>query len=136
MNWKSKSFVFAILMAIFAFACGKEDDNPDLVSGIWTVESVTGGIAGTGYIPNFKTVEFSENKFYKLQMNSNLISEGEYELYEKDSDVWIHFWPKQPDNPLPFEGFDKKVTTGNDVLTLTDRCCDLYVYNFVRATQQ
>jgi len=127
--------ILLISLAVFTlFACSKEDEyaaEKERLEGFWLLTDVTGGIAGTGYEANFDHLQINDNDRYSLMVHDSFIQEGTYELSKEDDQLFIRFFPNATDT-LIFDDQEKAITFDDEdtKLTLTDPCCDLYVYHF------
>ena len=61
-----------------------------------------------------------------------VVQEGNYELDKEDDQLFIRFAPNAMDTTI-FSDHEKTITfsNGNNNLTLTDPCCDLFIYTFI-----
>ena len=140
MTKKSMFWCVASLAVLFlAAGCTKSDplqDQLNNLSDTWEIESISGGFSGQGYQPSFKTLRIKASNFYQLvKANESVFSEGTFALQSTDaSDLDITFTRQGPktESLSGFEGQTKRVTLSNDTLVLTDPCCDLYEYRFIR----
>ncbi len=126
------TLVFAFI-SLSLFQCEKDEGekSSDPYMGIWEVISVSGGFSGNGYTPDFNHLTLKDNGTYRLEMNTQLISSGTFNLYEKEQEDWISFSPASTNDQNIFESEDKMIginTEGN--LVMAEPCCDLYQYEF------
>ena len=127
--------IFLICLAAFTlFACSKDDEfnsENDRLEGFWLLTEVTGGIAGSGYEVNFDHLQINADNRYSLMVHDSFIQEGTYELSEEDDKILIRFNPKEEDS-IVFDDHEKTIifSEQDKKLTLTDPCCDLFVYSF------
>lgn len=135
-TYTMKNLSLILLAILTLFACNKEDDvneTEELLKGFWILEDVTGGIAGTGYEVDFDQLKIGENEDYALMFHDSVLQEGSYDLREEDNSVIIQFVPNGVDS-IFFDDQDKTIIFSEEdsKLTLSDPCCDLFVYAFNR----
>jgi hypothetical protein len=127
--------IFLISLAVFTLsACSKDDEftiDKDRLEGFWLLTDVTGGIAGTGYEVNFDHLQINDGDRYSLMVHDSFIQEGTYELRKEVDQLLIRFIPSMVDT-IVFDDHEKTIIFNeqDSKLTLTDPCCDLFVYNF------
>lgn len=127
--------ILLISLAVFTLsACSKDNEftlEKDSLEGFWLLTDVTGGIAGTGYEVNFDHLQINNGETYSLMVHDSFIQEGTYELSIEDDQLLIRFIPNKVDT-IVFDDFEKTIifSEQDSKLTLTDPCCDLFVYNF------
>ena len=129
-----KDILLFILVLCSLNACNKDDaltaENEKL-EGYWLLTEVTGGFGGTGYEVNFDHLQINEDQRYSLMVHDSFIQEGTYQLSMKDDQLIIKFIPSVM-NTIAFDDYEKaiKFNENDNVLTLSDPCCDLFVYTF------
>jgi len=134
-----KNFLIMALTLFAVTACSKEEDpfqqEKNRLQGLWLLTEITGGIAGTGYEANFSHLEMTSQDRYALldRESSNILQEGDYRLRTENEELIITFTPDDSEEVF-FYDVEKTVTFGeqDQLLTLSDPCCDLFVYQFER----
>ena len=127
--------ILLISLAIFTLsACNKDDEftlEKDPLEGFWLLTDVSGGFAGTGYDVNFDHLQIDDGEKYSLMLLDSFIQEGTYELTDEGNQLLIRFIPNMVDT-IFFDDQEKTIlfSEQDSKLTLTDPCCDLFVYNF------
>jgi hypothetical protein len=129
-----KNLFLIVLAALTLLACSKDDDftiDQDRLEGFWLLTDVTGGISGTGYEANFDHLQINDGQVYSLMVQDAFIQEGSYELSKENNQLFIQFIPTTED-AVVFDDDKKEVifSEQDSKLTLTDPCCDLFVYHF------
>jgi hypothetical protein len=129
-----KKLLLICLAVLTLAACDKNDEfntDHDRLVGFWSLTNVSGGFAGTGYEANFDHLQINERSTYSLMVHDAFIQEGSYELRREDGQLLIRFIPNSSDT-LVFADHEKAVIFNEHEtqLTLSDPCCDLYVYSF------
>jgi hypothetical protein len=123
-----------MLVFTLVSSCHRDENHHGeyLLSGDWMLVNVTGGIHGQGYTPPFNLLSFSGNS-YELSLEGEVISSGTY-TYDPAAEHGLVFQPVSSPSPaVGFEDHNKNVLfEGEDVLILSDPCCDLFVYRFER----
>ena len=134
-----KNLIFAIL-AVFALSACSEDDvlqqEMNRLRGTWDLESISGGLAGTGYEANFAQLSMTNQNRYSLLADDAPVQQGSYALSIEEDKLVIRFTPDAPDN-ITFDEFEKTVQWHDDdrKLILSEPCCDLFVYTFERTQE-
>lgn len=130
---KTIQVLFIALLALMALsACdgdkNEKDPQDDLV-GIWYLQTITGGIAGTGYPADFTEVEFKSNGTYRINNHDEAKGEGTYTLTTEEGDLILRLTSSDA-TKIGFEEHDKTVVFDREKLILADPCCDLFEYTF------
>ena len=131
-----KNIVLLLLATCTLLSCNKNKDFEELNSlleGSWILQEITGGIAGTGYDAPFDRLQINNKEEYSLMIHDAVIQEGTYTLNQANDQIQILFAPNVMDS-LFFKDHEKTIllTDQDNTLTLSDPCCDLYVYVFER----
>ena len=129
-----KNILLTLLAVCTLAACGKDDKfetEYERLEGFWLLTDITGGFSGMGYEADFDHLQINEDQRYSLMVHDSFIQEGTYELKEENGEFIIQFKPSESDT-IGFDDYDKTITfgEGNNLLTLRDPCCDLFVYTF------
>lgn len=127
-------FLFLLAILTLSVACSDDDEfitEHERLLGFWLLNDVTGGIAGDGYEANFDHLQFNDNSRYALMIFDAVVQEGTYTLSKENDQLIIQFNPTTADNEV-FDDHSKTVifSEGDSKLTLSDPCCDLFVYQF------
>ena len=131
----TQGLIITILFFLALSACNKEDSTPGIaqkLQGKWRLVEVTGGFSGEGYTPAFDVLLFRENR-YRLELEEALVSGGNYE-FDREKEHGLQFGPDIAGSAaVAFEQEDKSVQFDESGdLFLSDPCCDLFVYQFIR----
>lgn len=131
-----KNLLLIVLMLSMLASCGKEDDFSSInekLEGYWLLTDITGGFAGTGYEADFDHLQINGDQVYALMIHDAVIQEGTYQLREEEDNWVIQYIPADMDN-ITFDNEEKTILFNEEgnVLTLSDPCCDLYVYRFIK----
>ena len=130
---KTIQVLFIALLALMALpACDGDDtekNSQDDLVGVWLLEQITGGIAGTGYPADFTEVEFKSNGTYRINNNDEAKGEGTYTLTTEEDDLVLRL-TSSDSTKIGFEEHDKTVIFEREKLILADPCCDLFEYTF------
>ena len=154
MNIVSKIIVTGIIMLSLA-GCEKDNTKTDYWSGIyeidkyydseiftgtglnlygkWDIYSISGGISGGGYTPDFDYLEIKKYGIYGFTRNDTILEFGKIIIEEQTSEsLLIHF--EADDSSEFFMGDTEKYVILNvtDSLNLNSPCCDRYNYHYVR----
>lgn len=126
-----KNILLIILFVSSFIACNKEDDFTSSLEGYWLLTEITGGFAGTGYTASFDHLQIDKGEKYALMIQDAVIQEGTYEWSEESENLIIRFIPNVNDT-IAFDNEEKTVvfSQGDKNMTLSDPCCDLFVYTF------
>jgi hypothetical protein len=128
-------YVLVIIAVWFMISSCQKDDSIGTaiqnLKGYWLLTEITGGFAGTGYEANFDHLQINEEQVYALMAQDAVIQEGTYQLREEEEEWIIDFIPGMMDT-ISFDNEEKTIifNEGENILTLRDPCCDLYVYTF------
>jgi hypothetical protein len=129
--------VFVIIAVLFMFSACHKDDPVDTANenlkGFWLLTEITGGFSGMGYEANFDHLQIDKGQKYSLMVHDTVLQEGIYQLREEEDQLIINFIPVGTDN-ISFDNEEKTILFNGEgnVLTLSDPCCDLYVYRFIK----
>ncbi len=130
---KTFNFYFTALVLLLLFqSCTKDDaekNHQDDLVGLWKLESITGGFAGTGYEADFTDVEFKSNGTYRINNHDEAKGEGNYTLDTIEGKVILRLTSSDA-TKITFENEEKTVTFDREKLILSDPCCDLFQYTF------
>mgnify|MGYP005842678471 CR=1 FL=1 len=132
---KTTSFLLTVFTLLLVLpSCDnsrrERETQHDLI-GFWTLESITGGLIGTGHAADFTDLEFKSNGTYRLNNHDEAKGEGRYTLSTVDGEIILRFSPNNAEN-IGFEVQNKTVRLSQDTLILSDPCCDLFEYRFSR----
>lgn len=124
-----------LVMTVFISCDNKSNEQKDAkddLVGVWNLQSITGGFAGTGYPANFTDVEFKSNNTYRINNQDEAKGEGSYSLTTVDDQLMLQMTPNDT-TKIGFEEHEKTVVYDGDKLILSDPCCDLFQYEFTKA---
>jgi hypothetical protein len=98
----------------------------------WKLIEISGGLVGGYKKVNYKeNFIFKQNGIYCITRNDTTKEFGQIIIVKQDSELTIHLSPDKLSGTF-FDYFDKQVHLGNDTLFLSDPCCDLYTYEFIK----
>ncbi len=123
----TRSIFFGLLLLS---SCTNEKEESQVESeivGKWTLQSISGGFAGTGYEAFFTHVAFKSDASYVMYNQERIVSTGVYTIENQIEGAIIDFTVA---NPNAFESSEKTIRFENEQLSLEDPCCDLYLYTF------
>lgn len=127
-----KFLLTALSLFLVLQSCDSEQAEKDLrddLVGIWNLESITGGFAGTGYQADFTDVEFKSNGTYRINNHDEAKGDGNYILDTIEGKIILRLISSDA-TKITFENEEKTVTFDRGKLILSDPCCDLYQYTF------
>ena len=111
------------------------DIIPPQYSGLynkWKLIKITGGFSGDGYEPNFDYIFFKQNGIYCISCKDTIKGFGQINVIMQDNELTISLTPDKLSSAF-FSNFQKQVDLKHtDTLFLSDPCCDLYNYEFVK----
>ncbi len=127
-----KLFLLAVSLLLVFQNCDNENAEKDVQNdllGLWKLESITGGIAGTGYQADFTDVEFRNNGTYRLNNHDEAKGDGTFTLNTIEGKLILRLTSNDT-LKIAFEEHEKTVTFDREKLILSDPCCDLFQYTF------
>ena len=98
----------------------------------WKLIEISGGFSGGLHNLNFNYLTFKQNGIYCITRNDTAIAFGQINVINIYNGLTISFTPDKLSSPF-FSSFQKQADLSRqDTLLLSDPCCDLYNYKFVK----
>ncbi len=135
MNKPSVLILFLTMMSLTLFQCEQGDsaeksNNP--YTGVWSIISISGGFAGTGYEADFSRLLIGNDGIYWMGTDTSTVAEGTYQVFKKGENDWIRLDSKQTDNNRHVIEYSEKMIgiSIEGTLFMNEPCCDQYSYEF------
>ena len=144
MNFKH---LFLAVLLLGFLSCEKHDNEKDNngifpnedtnIVGNWELKSVSGGFTGRGYVPTFKYLNIEPNGEFICSNDTITLSKGLIKTEnDEDNQLSLVFNTSYSMDGLNMSTFPKKITNySSNGFFLVDPCCDLYCYEFIKASK-
>lgn len=129
--------IFSLSITFFSCEDKKEEKNLSAYEGLWELTSVNGGFAGSDQASPWEIMKIDDNILYLLH-EDNVIYKAEININTTESfnldrvEFDVEFNSETPSQKF-FDLVDiKYFFLDGDQLNVSDECCDLYNFNFLR----
>ncbi len=106
------------------------DENHIAINGIWKVTGTSGGIAGSGYTPDFNYLIIKPNGIFGIVRNDSLITTGKILIKNQSvSELYVDLIADTDPGKMGIGivlDSDKYIELHSDTLDLIAPCCDRF----------
>lgn len=135
-NWKNYSTLLDLISSQKYYPAEILDDNHVAINGVWKVIGTSGGIAGSGYTPDFNYLIIKPNGIFGVVRNESLITTGKILIKNQSADELYVELIADTDPGKVMVGIvrdsEKFIELHSDTLDLIAPCCDRFNTQFKR----
>lgn len=135
-NWKNYSTLLDLISSQKYYPTEILNDKHVAINGVWKVIGTSGGIAGTGYTPDFNYLIIKPNGIFGVVRNESLITTGKILIKNQSVDELYVELIADTDPGQVMVGIvqdsEKFIELHSDTLDLIAPCCDRFNTQFKR----